>query len=146
MTAVVTDLAFAPAHALAAAVRRRELAPVELVAASLARIERLNPTLNAFVALRAEEALAEARALGERIARGEDPGPLAGLPFGVKDLEDVAGLPTTHGSVPFRNHVARADSTQGMLSSWLSMWRVSTSRMASPFRPSTIADSWSGSV
>jgi aspartyl-tRNA(Asn)/glutamyl-tRNA(Gln) amidotransferase subunit A len=106
------DLAFAPAHALAAAVRRRELSPLTLMEATLARIERLNPALNAFVALRAEAALTEARALGERIARGEDPGPLAGIPFGVKDLEDVAGLPTTHGSVPFRHHVAKIDSTQ----------------------------------
>jgi len=106
------DLAFAPAHVLAAAVRRRELSPVALMEATLDRIERLNPTLNAFVALRAKDALDEARALGDRIARGEDPGPLAGLPFGVKDLEDLAGLPTTHGSVPFRADVARDDSTQ----------------------------------
>src|SRR2546422_2089092 len=105
-------LAFEPAHALAAAIRRGELAAVELMEATLERISRLNPTLNAFVALRAEEALADARALGERIARGDDPGPLAGLPFGVKDLEDVAGLPTTYGSVPFRTHVAARDSTQ----------------------------------
>ncbi len=108
----MTDLAFAPAHVLAAAVRRRELAPVELMAATLERIARVNPALNAFVALRADEALAEARALGERLARGEDPGPLAGVPFGVKDLEDLAGLPTTHGSVPFRGNLARVDSTQ----------------------------------
>src|SRR5439155_22819553 len=105
-------LAFEPAHALAAAIRRGELAAVELMEATLERISWLNPTLNAFVALRAEEALADARALGERIARGDDPGPLAGLPFGVKDLEDVAGLPTTYGSVPFRTHVAARDSTQ----------------------------------
>jgi aspartyl-tRNA(Asn)/glutamyl-tRNA(Gln) amidotransferase subunit A len=106
------DLAFTSAHALAAAVRRGELSPLALMQATLERVSRLNPVLNAFVALRAEAALAEARALGERIGRGEDPGPLAGIPFGVKDLEDLAGLPTTHGSVPFRNHVAKADSTQ----------------------------------
>jgi aspartyl-tRNA(Asn)/glutamyl-tRNA(Gln) amidotransferase subunit A len=108
----VVDLAFAPAHALADAVRRRALSPVDLMRATLERIAGLNPVLNAFVALRADEALAEARALEERIGRGEDPGPLAGLPFGVKDMEDVAGLPTTHGSVPFRDQVAAADSTQ----------------------------------
>jgi aspartyl-tRNA(Asn)/glutamyl-tRNA(Gln) amidotransferase subunit A len=106
------DLAFAPAHVLAAAVRRRELSPVELMDATLARIARVNPTLNALVALRADEARAEAHAMADRIARGEDPGPLAGLPFGVKDLEDLAGLPTTYGSVPFRQNVAKADSTQ----------------------------------
>ena len=106
------DLAFAPAHAVAAAVRRRELSPVAVVEAALRRIERANPTLNAFVALRGDDALADARALEARIARGEDPGLLAGVPFGVKDLEDLAGLATTQGSVPFRNHVARRDSTQ----------------------------------
>ncbi len=106
------DLAFGSAHALAAAVRRRELSPVAVVEAALARIARLNPALNAFVTLRPEAALAEARALEARITRGEDPGPLAGIPFGVKDLEDLAGLPTTHGSVPFRHHVAASDSTQ----------------------------------
>ena len=106
------DLAFAPAHAVATAVRRRELSPVAVVEAALRRIERANPTLNAFVALRADDALADARALEARIARGEDPGLLAGVPFGVKDLEDLGGLPTTQGSVPFRNHVARRDSTR----------------------------------
>ncbi|HLY37571.1 MAG TPA: amidase family protein [Candidatus Binatia bacterium] len=106
------DLAFAPAHAVAAAVRRRELSPVAVIEAALRRIERANPMLNAFVALRADGALADARALEARIARGEDPGLLAGVPVGVKDLEDLAGLATTQGSVPFRNHVARRDSTQ----------------------------------
>jgi aspartyl-tRNA(Asn)/glutamyl-tRNA(Gln) amidotransferase subunit A len=106
------DLAFMPANALADAVRGRELSPVTVLDATLDRIARLNPALNAFVALRADAARAEARALAERIARGDDPGPLAGVPFGVKDLEDLAGLPTTHGSVPFRNQVAKTDSTQ----------------------------------
>jgi Asp-tRNA(Asn)/Glu-tRNA(Gln) amidotransferase A subunit family amidase len=106
------DLHWSPAHVLAAAVRGGELAPVELIEATLRRIEALNPRLNAFVCLRAEPALAEARALAERLARGEDPGPLAGLPLAVKDEEDVAGLPTTYGSIPFRDNVATADSVQ----------------------------------
>ena len=106
------DLHFSPAHELAAAIRRRDLSPVELMEATLRRIEALNPKLNAFVVLRAEEALAEARSLGERIARGDDPGPLAGLPLAVKDEEGVAGLPTTLGSIPFKDDVATADSPQ----------------------------------
>src|SRR5205814_8663456 len=110
--AMTDDLALMPAHVLAEAVRRRELSPVAVVEGALGRIERLNPALNAFVALRADAALAEARALEGRLARGEDPGPLAGVPFGVKDLENLAGLPTTHGSVPFRNQMAKHDSTQ----------------------------------
>ena len=85
---------------------------MELVRAALARIEALNPSLNAFVALRAEAALAEAAALERRIAAGEDVGPLAGLPVGVKDLEDVADMPTTFGSIPFKHWRPRGDSVQ----------------------------------
>ena len=107
----MNDLAFAPAHAVAAAVRRREISPREVLQATLDRIARLNPVLNAFVAMRTDAAVAEARALEERIARGEDPGPLAGVPFGVKDEQDVAGMATTYGSVPFATHVVSHDST-----------------------------------
>ena len=88
---------------LAAAVRERRVTAVELVTMSLERIERLNPPLNAVVALRAEEALAEARAIDARLAAGEDPGPLGGLPLLVKDMEDVAGMRTTFGSLVYRH-------------------------------------------
>lgn len=92
--------------------RRRELGARELMSAVLQRIEAANPDLNALVALRdREQLLAEAAAADERIARG-DPRPLEGIPFAVKDLEDVAGLPTTYGSLVFRNNVAREDSVQ----------------------------------
>ncbi|HXF72899.1 MAG TPA: amidase, partial [Actinomycetota bacterium] len=86
---------------LARAVRSRRASARELVHEALRRIERLDPGIGAVVALRAEEALAEARELDERVARGEDPGPLSGVPFLVKDIEDLAGLPTTHGSALF---------------------------------------------
>jgi Asp-tRNA(Asn)/Glu-tRNA(Gln) amidotransferase A subunit family amidase len=84
---------------LARAVRARRVASRELVALALARIERLDGGLGSVVALRAEEALAEAAALDERVAAGEDPGPLAGIPFLVKDVEDLSGMPTTWGSL-----------------------------------------------
>lgn len=106
------DLNFSPAHVLAQAIRRRELSPVELMEATLQRIEAVNPTLNAFVVLRAEEALAEARTLADRLARGEESGALAGLPLAVKDEEGVAGLPTTLGAIPFKDNVATEDSPQ----------------------------------
>lgn len=83
---------------LASAVRRRELSAREVVGHAVERVEALNPTLNAFVALDAERALADAAAIDARIARGEDPGPLAGIPVGVKDLEAVEGFVTTFGS------------------------------------------------
>lgn len=79
---------------LAASVRERRVSAVELVAEALARIERLNPALNAVTAVRAERALADARALDERGGGG----PLAGLPLLVKDNTDVAGEVTHFGS------------------------------------------------
>jgi len=106
------NLSFASAHALATAIRERELSAVELVRASLARIEAVNPRLNAFVVLCPERALADAEAIDRRLAAGEDVGPLAGLPLGVKDLEHVAGLPTSFGSVPYRDYRPTADSIE----------------------------------
>ncbi len=106
------DLHFSPAHVLADAIRRRTLSPVELMEATLRRIERVDAVLNAFVLRRPDEALAEARALETRLVRGDTPGPHAGLPLAVKDEEDVAGLPTTLGSIPYRDNVAREDSPQ----------------------------------
>ncbi|MGD9751629.1 MAG: amidase [Acidimicrobiia bacterium] len=83
---------------LAGRVRRRELAAREVIEHCLERLDALNPSLNAFVAVDAERARRDAAALDERIARGEDPGPLAGVPVGVKDLEAVEGFVTTFGS------------------------------------------------
>ncbi len=108
----MAELHWMAAYELADLIRRRELKPSELMTATLARIEALNPKLNAFCALRADAALAEARALDERVARGADPGPLAGLPLGVKDLADVAGMATTYGSTPFKDHIAARDSIE----------------------------------
>jgi len=94
------------------ALRARKASPVELMKAVLARIEETNRDLNAVVLLRdADALLAEARAAEERIGRGEAR-PLEGVPLGVKDLEDVAGLVTSHGSIPFRDHVPARDSVQ----------------------------------
>ena len=73
----------------------------EVVAAALDRIDRLDGELGAFVALGPESALAEAAAIDERIAAGDDVGPLAGVPLAVKDLEDAIGFVTTRGSVAF---------------------------------------------
>ena len=90
-----------PLTELLALIRRKQLSPVEVLRAYLDRIERYNGELNAIVTLHADRALEEARALERRIAAGGDPGPLAGVPFAVKDLEDVAGMRTTMGSALF---------------------------------------------
>ena len=106
------DLDFAPAGTLAALIRARALSPSELMERTLARIERVNPRLNAFVVLDPARALAEAAAQTARLARGERLGPLGGLPLGVKDLEDAEGFVTTSGSRAFRDRRAPRDSVQ----------------------------------
>src|SRR5512132_1268902 len=99
-----SDLWFKPAHELASLIRSKQLSPAELIQACFDRIDETNEVLNAWCGMRdRDDLLAEARAMGDSIARGEDPGPLAGLPFGVKELEDLDGFPSTHGSVPFRD-------------------------------------------
>ena len=97
---------------LAAGLRARKASPVELMRAVLARIDATNADLNAFVALHPREKLLdEAKAAEARIARGEAR-PLEGIPLGVKDLEDAAGLPNTQGSRLFAGHISTRDTTQ----------------------------------
>jgi amidase len=86
-----------------------ELSAEAVVTAALARVDQLNPTLNAVVT-RNPHALDDARALDLRIARGERPGPLAGVPVGIKDVTQVAGLRTTFGSPLYRDHVPDEDA------------------------------------
>jgi amidase len=105
------ELLFLPATDVAALLRRREVSSRELTEALLARIEAVNPTLNAVVELRAEPALAEAAAADEAAARGADLGPLHGVPMTIKDSFDVAGMHTTWGNPAFADHVAGADAT-----------------------------------
>lgn len=91
-------------------VRDRDVSPVELVEAHLRQIEAANPAINAFVAVRAEEALAEARQVEAVHRRGERMGLLDGVPVTVKDSFDVAGLPTLAGSRLRLGHRAGCDA------------------------------------
>lgn len=91
-------------------VRRRKVSPVELTQACLARIEKLNPVLNAFITVTAESALASARAAEEEITRGGWKGPLHGIPIALKDLLDTAGVRTTAGSAVFRDRIPQQDA------------------------------------
>ncbi|KAA0235247.1 MAG: Acylamidase [Acidimicrobiales bacterium] len=86
---------------IAEAVRSGERKAVEVVEECLACISEKNALLNAFVHLDDQGALARAREIDDAVAAGVDPGPLAGVPLGVKDLEDCAGMPTSHGSVMY---------------------------------------------
>ncbi len=84
--------------AIAAAVRTGAISAVAVARRALARIAALDPPVNAVTRTLAARALAEAAAVDARIGAGRDPGPLAGVPYGVKDLFDVAGQPTTAGA------------------------------------------------
>lgn len=108
----MTSMHYKSALELTGLIRSKDLSPVELMEETLHRIEAVNPALNAFVAMRAEQATEEAKELGERIASGMDPGPLAGIPLGVKDLEDVKGMVTSFGSIPYKDNAVYQDSVQ----------------------------------
>ena len=94
----MTDLHYASIETLTGLIRARDLSPLELLDHTLARVDEVNPRLNAIVALDAEGARAQARAQTQRLAAGEDLGPLGGIPCGVKDLENAAGFVTSQGS------------------------------------------------
>jgi aspartyl-tRNA(Asn)/glutamyl-tRNA(Gln) amidotransferase subunit A len=103
------DPVFAPAAKIARAVRSGKLSPLEVADAALARIEA-HAQLNAFIGVQPERVRADARALAARIARGEDPGPLAGVAVGIKDLMDVTGYPRTCGTRALDAAVATRDA------------------------------------
>ena len=92
------------ASSLADAIRRGEVKSADAVEASLEAIA--NSKLNALTMLDAEGARKQAQQIDDRIKKGEDPGLLAGVPILVKDVEDAAGWPTTHGSLVFKDNVA----------------------------------------
>ncbi|HEU5220182.1 MAG TPA: amidase family protein [Gemmatimonadales bacterium] len=97
------------AEAIARRVAARELSPVAVVEAALARVAEWNPSLNAIVTLN-ERALADARALERRLATGALAGALAGVPVGIKDVTQVAGVRTTFGSPLYADHVPEHDA------------------------------------
>jgi amidase len=99
-----------PAAELARRVAQREVTAREVVEAHLGRIDEVNPTVNAVTAVLADSALAEADRVDSSVADGEPLGPLAGVPFTIKENLDVAGHPTTDGVVAFRDRVAAVDA------------------------------------
>lgn len=90
--------------AVADSVRRRQRRATDVVELALARVSGRNEGLNAFVHVDASLALALAEQIDARVAAGEDPGPLSGVPFGVKDLDDCAGMPTAMGTALLREN------------------------------------------
>ncbi len=94
----------------AAVIRDRKLSSYELTRLCLDRIEKLNPTLNAFITVTAELALDQARQADAELAAGNWRGPLHGIPIALKDLIDVAGVRTTAGSRQYSDRVATEDA------------------------------------
>ena len=106
----MSDLHWLTATAAAEAFRARQLSPVELTSSLLDRIDRLDPRLNVFIRLDGDAAMDAAKAAEAEIAAGRPRGPLHGVPAGIKDIIDVAGLPTTCHSKILVDNVAVTDA------------------------------------
>jgi len=91
-------------------IRKKKASPVDLTNACLARINRMNPALNAFITITAESALEQARAAESDVMRGNWKGPLHGVPIALKDLFDTAGVRTTAGSGVFKDRIPTEDA------------------------------------
>jgi len=102
------DLAFTPATELAEMVRLKKVSPVEIVDTYAARIDELNPQLNAYLTVTIDRAREQAKA-AEQAINGERLAPFFGVPISIKDLNETKGVRTTHGSAAFHNRVPDFD-------------------------------------
>jgi aspartyl-tRNA(Asn)/glutamyl-tRNA(Gln) amidotransferase subunit A len=118
------------AVAVADQVRGGELRAVDVLEHHLERIERFNPKVRAFVHLDPDRARSKAAEVDRRVAAGEDPGPLAGVPLGIKELEAVEGWPQTGASTVFKDRVATTTTT--MTTRLLAAGAVPVGQTASP--------------
>ncbi len=105
------DLHSSTIATLAGLIRSKRLSPVELTRSCIARVKALDGQLNSFILLLEEQAMAEARAAEAEIAAGRYRGPLHGIPIGLKDIYNTAGIATTGHSALFRDHVPAEDAT-----------------------------------
>ncbi|MBI2866551.1 MAG: amidase [Chloroflexi bacterium] len=103
------NLAFTPAWQLKERILRKDLSPVEVTDYFLRRIERLNPQLNAYLTVCADQAMDQAREAEKALARGEKVGPLHGLPLSIKDLTPTRDIRTTYGSLVYKDWVPDRD-------------------------------------
>jgi aspartyl-tRNA(Asn)/glutamyl-tRNA(Gln) amidotransferase subunit A len=105
-----SELCYLPATELAVAIRSKRVSPVEVIDAALARIERLNPRLNAYCTVTAAAARAAAKEAEAAVMRGETLGPLHGIPVSIKDLVLTKGVRTTHGSKLYEQFIPEDDA------------------------------------
>ena len=110
LPATDAEIAFAPVTRLSRWIQSRALTSERLTNIYLARLQQYDPKLRCVITLTRDLALSQAKQADAEIAAGHYRGPLHGIPFGVKDLLDTAGIATTYGAEPFRNRVPRADS------------------------------------
>jgi aspartyl-tRNA(Asn)/glutamyl-tRNA(Gln) amidotransferase subunit A len=106
----VDDLAYLSLSIVSERVRLRKISPSELTQACLRRVERLNPVLNAFITVTAEQAIADAKTAEAELAKGKWRGPLHGIPIALKDLIDTAGVRTTAASAVFASRIPTEDA------------------------------------
>ena len=104
------DIAFAPVTQLSRWIEKRQLTSERVTRIYLERLERFNPKLRCAITITRDLALKQAKQADQEIAGGKYRGPLHGIPFGVKDLLDTAGIPTTYGAEPFRNRIPSEDA------------------------------------
>ena len=104
------EICFLPATELARRIRTKDISVREVMEAHLAQIEHLNPKMNAIVTLLTEQAMWQATAADERLARDEEVGPLHGLPVAHKDLVPTRGIRTTFGSLVFKDFLPEEDA------------------------------------
>jgi Asp-tRNA(Asn)/Glu-tRNA(Gln) amidotransferase A subunit family amidase len=104
------DIAFATVTQLSRWIEGKQLSSERLTRIYLERLERFNPQLRCAITITRDQAVKQAKQADAEIAQGKYRGPLHGIPFGVKDLLDTAGIPTTYGAEPYRNRIPREDS------------------------------------
>ena len=105
------EIAFAPVTQLSRWIEKRQLTSERLTRIYLGRLEKFNPKLRCAITITRDLALQQAKQADAEISQGKYRGPLHGIPFGVKDLLDTAGIPTTYGAEPYRNRIPNEDAT-----------------------------------
>jgi Asp-tRNA(Asn)/Glu-tRNA(Gln) amidotransferase A subunit family amidase len=110
LPATEQDIAYAPVTHLARWIEAKQLTSERLTTIYLDRLERFNSKLRCAITIARDVALTQARAADRQIAGGKYLGPLHGIPYGLKDLIDTAGIPTTYGAEPYRDRVPQADA------------------------------------
>ena len=104
------DIAYAPVTQLSRWIESRQVASERLTRIYLARLEKFNPQLRCAITITRDLALSQAKQADDEISEGKYRGPLHGIPFGVKDLLDTAGIPTTYGAEPYRDRIPSEDA------------------------------------